>query len=178
VLAGCGGLVGTDPDDSGVITARSFLSECGGLESQQQTLLVQPPSPGRGDDLYCDAERLYWRYEEGERRLTLLNTRAMLNCCGEHQMDIQVIAGGYLVREADVPGSQGRCLCTCPFDFLMHIEGVPPSGSVALRLERTVTDWPDGSGTLLDVELDLSTGSGIFAIDESDASGSCEEPAA
>jgi hypothetical protein len=176
-LTGCGDFVSTDPDGSGWITAESFLSECDGFSSQQQALQVQPPTPDRGDDLYCDAERLYWEYDGGANRLILLNTRAMLNCCGEHDMDIEEIEGGYLVTETDDPGSEGRCLCTCPFDFLMYIDGVA-SGTVKLQLERAVTDWPEGSGTLIDVELDLSTGSGVFVIEESDASGFCEEPAA
>jgi hypothetical protein len=177
VLVGCEGLLSTDPDDSGTIPAESFLSECGGFEGGQQTLQVRPPAPDRGGALYCDAERLYWEYEEGEKRLILLNTRAMLNCCGEHGMEFQQIEGGYLVTELDEPGAQGRCLCTCPFDFLMQIDRVT-SGTVRLRLERTVTDWPEGSGTLLDVDLDLSTGSGVIVIEESDARGFCEEPAA
>jgi hypothetical protein len=171
-MAGCGNFVSENPHDG---TFDSYLSECDGFASQTQALETPPPTLDRGDDLYCDAERLYWEYDAGAQQLVLFNTRAMLNCCGEHDLDVALVDGTYTVTETDDPESMGRCHCTCPFDFLADITNVQ-RGTIQLVLQREVTDWPDGSGVILDTELDLTPGSGVIVIDDRDETGMCTEP--
>ena len=152
-LWGCGNFTGTNPGDGGY---QAYLSECEGFASQEQALSTPPVIPDRGDDLYCDAERLYWEYD----------------------LEVEAIEGGYRVTELDDPENMGRCDCMCPFDYLADMDEVEP-GSVAIVLEREVSDWEEGSGTILETELDLSEGSGVIVIeDQQDWEGFCQEPTA
>ena len=152
------------------IPQQEAVSECGGFENtQQQQALTADGASG-----YCDAEVLSWEYSAG--KLSINNTRVLLNCCGEHSIGIDEIDDGeYLVTEVDQPdGIGGRCGCMCVFDFELEANELPER-TIKLVLERDVTDSENGIQTVWEGELDLSQGSGDIVVDETDVEGWCEE---
>jgi hypothetical protein len=163
VAAGCTPLVQEDR-----------VSACGGFDSaaNSQALTADEAS-------YCDAEILRWRYEGALDKLTLTNTRVLLNCCGEHSMTVHQEGDTYIVTERDapeqigpLPGSGARCGCMCVFDYELAVQGVA-GDSIALRLVREVTDSDAGVETVWEGELDLSEGQGGIVLDETDVEPWC-----
>lgn len=139
------------------------VSDCGGF-----------PQAMDADDgpAYCDAEMLHWSYDPATEKLSLVNSRVELNCCGEHSMVIEEHMNVYTVTETDAPemiglGEGARCGCTCVFDFALSAEGIAER-LIQLRLERDVTDQGPVQ-TVLDVTIDLSELGGSIVVDDSES---------
>ena len=166
VAFGCGGFEEQAGQD-GITSQQDRVSDCGGFQIEGGNFFGGP----RG---YCDAEVLYWQYDADTATLHLADARVLLNCCGDHAMEITGGDGVYIVTETDAPeDGWGRCACMCVFDFTMEAAGVE-AGVIQLRLEREVTDWEEGSGPVFEGEIDLTTGSGAIVIDETDVGPWCE----
>lgn len=125
---------------------------------------------------YCDAEVLHWQYDSGTETLTLRDTRVLLNCCGDHSMQVSWNDGSYTIDEVDdlveVPA---RCRCMCVFDFSVTVQGIPDR-PVPFKLIRTVTEDPQASGEKKTGELDLGQREGFLIIDESSVEPYCSLP--
>jgi hypothetical protein len=147
------------------------VSDCGGFEASGESLF-----DGLEKMEYCDAEVLHWRYDETTQSLKLADARALLNCCGDHSMTVEEIDGVYVFTETDTPeGGWGRCLCMCVYDFVIKVDDIPP-GTISIRIERVVTDWPEATGLVYEGELDLSLGTGSEIIDDTDVADWCTNP--
>ena len=70
-------------DTSASLGQDSKTSDCGGF-------------PIKGDEpmLYCDSEKLVWSYSAGEQILSLANERILLNCCGDHSVQLVTETNG------------------------------------------------------------------------------------
>lgn len=142
------------------------VSACGGFAATRAAggaaLLV-------GD--YCDAEVLAWAYDATTETLALHNDRVLLNCCGDHAFDVTLEGDVYVARETDEPvDGTGRCHCMCVFDFHVDVSGIP-QGTIALRLDRFVTE--SGEATVWEGTLPLADGNGVVVIDETDVGPWC-----
>lgn len=148
------GLMGCEGSN---IAKESSISSCGGFGKASQALTADL----KGDPAtYCDAERLLWAYFPESQTLEVANNRVMLNCCGEHDIEIQLEAGVYVLNETDAPeAGDARCGCTCVFDYTAAVDGVP-SGQVDLRIMRTVTDDYEGTRLIWEGSIDTTTSSG------------------
>jgi len=127
-------------------------------------------------DEYCDAEVLYWVLDGEE--LSVLNTRVMLNCCGEHSITVSQDGDGDItVREVDRPAQPGykRCFCSCNYDFRGDASGIE-AGQVNLILERKKTDDSATFETLWEGQVDLAEGSGQIVVDDVPADAFCSAP--
>jgi hypothetical protein len=124
---------------------------------------------------YCDAEVLSWSYQEQGGKLQLIDSRVLLNCCGDHAITLAREGTGFLLNERDAPKDGTRCRCECVFDFRLDAEGVP-GGTLPLRVVREITDDEADPVTLFDGALDLSIGAGTEVLDETDASAYCGTP--
>ena len=128
---------------------------------------------------YCAAEVLEWSYDAGSGALTLKDSRAYLNCCGERTIKaFKIDDTTYELRETDDPavledGSEARCGCMCVFDYGIQIPDVA-EGVITVRVKREISDSDNGN---LDWEgmLDLSEGEGEQTLDTTDAGGFCGE---
>jgi len=160
----------TEPVEAGdppVLTQQPMISDCGGFE-------VEVVDSYSGD--YCAAERLSWTYDAATETLELLDSRALLNCCGEHSIEIQLVDGEYVIRETDAPdGGGGRCDCMCVFDFSLSVAGIP-AGNLPIRVERHVTDEGAAPVVLHRGALDLAAGSGEVVLSDESAELWCEGP--
>jgi len=146
------------------------ISECGGFAAARSERAL-------GDLGYCDAETLEWSYDAQQQQLTLRNYRVLLNCCGEHSVDVKLGDDGtYLVSERDAPEfGDARCDCLCVFDFAVEIDGVP-AGAVKVELTRNVTDDGQGPQQIFAGELDLGQTAGVEVIDDTSVDPWCQEP--
>ena len=165
LFSACGG---NNEEDSPVISQSDAVSGCGGFA------LTRTPSFDDYTGQYCDAEVLHWEYDELNQKLDIRDARILLNCCGDHGMDIAFEDGIYVVTETDAPeGGAGRCACLCVFDYDLSATGIP-GGVIPLRLMRHVSD----SGNIYQVwegELDLAEGSGFVILDNSPEDVWCGE---
>ena len=152
-------------------------SECGGFF--QPVSGAESGADAFDADTYCGAERLIWSYADG--KLALTDQRILLNCCGDHSVQVTRDEDGTLVvTELDAPeDGWGRCDCLCVYDYAVTID-LPVAEPVALRLERLVTEseeLPSGSAELVwEGTLDLTAGSGDEVLDETDLGFWCQEP--
>jgi len=160
-LAGC---------DGSNIANESSISSCGGFGKASQALTADL----KGDPAtYCDAERLLWAYFPESQTLEVANNRIMLNCCGEHDIDVSLQAGVYVINETDAPEfGDARCGCTCVFDYTAAVDGVP-SGQVDLRIMRTVTDSDEGTQLIWEGSIDTTTSTGAVEIQNNDVGPWC-----
>lgn len=159
-LAACEG----GPTFENPLEQTSAVSECGGF----------PQTRDLADGDYCDAEVLSWQYEEASQTLWLADNRILLNCCGDHSMTISEEQGVYVATERDAPEfDDARCGCMCVFDYTL--EANIPEGTIALRVVRDVTDWPEGSGTVFDDTIDLTQGSGSVILDDVPITDWCQQ---
>ena len=140
------------------------LSDCGGFVA-----LLRSPLGDRAT--YCDAEVLNWAYDADAGRLNLANNRVLLNCCGDHDLTLTYEGGTFLVTEIDAPGD-GRCRCTCVFDYTVSFTGTA-AWEVPLRVVRDVIDDDAGPIAVWEGTLDLTQGSGRIVIDTTDLTGIC-----
>ena len=152
------GLLACDAGSEGDMVQHSeAISDCGGFYDAQATTFK--------DSLdYCAARRLHWAYDETTGELRLADKRVLLNCCGDHSIDVHLENGVYVVTERDQPGF-GRCGCMCVFDYTAAIQGVP-NEAIHLRIEMRVPDWDEVSGQVFEGTLDLTQGSGVVVIDD------------
>jgi hypothetical protein len=150
---------GSEPGEAATPDATFRVSECGGFTPRS--------AKAAGADTYCDAEVLDWQYDNTKQQLTLINKRAVLNCCGDRSQVVVDDAGVIVVRQTDAPaGGGGRCRCDCSYDFEAVIPTAP--GQLRLRVERVVTDATNASPQVLfDGTLDLTGGQGSELIDPS-----------
>ncbi len=179
---GCGGFLdcggcedGKSCNTEGVCVAAKLLqadriSGCGGFQAEGSPLFGNPDASD-----YCAAEMLHWNYDGQTQTLKLADARILLNCCGDHSFVVEEQDGVYVFTQTDAPeGGWGRCACMCVFDFTIEVQGVP-AGTIPIRINREVTDWPEGSGLVIEADLDLTQGSGSILIDETDVGPWCEE---
>lgn len=146
---------------------RSSLSDCGGFEDA----LLSEYDP-RAE--YCDHEVFHWRYDPSRETLELEDSRALLNCCGDHHIEAELLDGVLVVTETDMPEwGDARCGCMCTFDFSLSVEGVSAE-PIMLHLVRHVTDDGAGEELLWQGEIDLTRGGGAAIIDHEDAGIWCE----
>lgn len=163
LVAGCAG------ED---LSRDTQVSACGGFGQAAQALRADL----NGDPAtYCDAERLLWAYFEDTRTLELANNRILLNCCGEHDVDVALEAGVYVVTETDAPEfGDARCGCMCVYDYHTAIADVP-AGQVDLRIIRDVTDSEDGPQLVWEGTIDTTTSTGAVEVETDDVEPWCGE---
>jgi hypothetical protein len=158
------------------LTQRPATSQCGGFFGDNTNAHKSP----MGDPAtYCDAEVLWWSYASETQTLALADNRMMLNCCGDHSIDVALENGTYVVTETDAPQASAggaRCGCMCVFDFTTEVEPVP-AGTIQLRVVRNVTDSEVGPETIWEGALDLTAGSGNVTLDASGVDMWCTPPA-
>ena len=95
--------------------SNSLVSDCGGFD-----YIGKAADDGNSFDIdpttYCDAEKLHWIYINSTKTLKFMNTRVVLNCCGDHAITAANVNGEVVVSEDDQPqNSTGRCNCMCVF---------------------------------------------------------------
>ena len=146
-------------------------SDWGGFIKQTK---IDPPTPD--PVTYCDAERLLWAYDAETGSLGLTDARMLLNCCGEHSVEVTLDNGTYVVAERDAPqivdGTEARCGCMCVFDFGVSVEGIP-SGVLPIRVTLDVTDSAEGVKVVYEGSLDLAAGSGTVTLDAANVEPWC-----
>jgi hypothetical protein len=149
------------------------VSDCGGFHDWSSASFKDASDP---NEEYCAAERLHWSFDPETGTLDLAHNRVVLNCCGDHSVDVALIDGVYVVTETDQPGPHGaRCGCMCVFDYQTQIQEVS-GGVISLKVVLNVTDWKDGSGIVFEGDLDLSKGSGVITIDDVPEETWCHPP--
>jgi len=122
-----------------ISTANSRVSECGGFESPEKRMANDIPLT-RDISTYCDSENLQWLYDEDTLTLSVLNSRVLLNCCGEHDITASYENGMIVIAENDQPvNGTDRCRCMCVYDFFIEISGLSP-GVITLKLDLTVDE--------------------------------------
>ncbi|HUT64372.1 MAG TPA: hypothetical protein VMZ04_10495 [Anaerolineae bacterium] len=148
------------PDEISINASK--ISECGGFTSAVKRMDTGIPFT-IDPSTYCNAERLHWLYDENTRTLSVLNSRILLNCCGDHTITAALEKGVLVIAEDDQPeGGTGRCKCVCVFDFFVEITGIFP-GIITLKLDLTVDDT---TVTKWEGKIDLGKGNGEIIIDD------------
>ena len=148
------------PDEISVNASQ--ISGCSGFSDAAKRMDTGIPFT-RDPSTYCNAERLHWLYDENTRTLSVLNSRVLLNCCGDHTITASLEEDVLLITEDDQPESgTGRCRCVCVFDFFIEITGISPR-IVTLRLDLTVDDT---TVTKWEGKIDLGKGNGEIIIDD------------
>ena len=127
---------GVRQDEIGKLEVNPKVSECGGFEPAGKV-----PSSRQTDVGDCRDELLHWSYDSNARTVTFLNKNVRLNCCGERSVGITMdeATGRYAIRESDTPLGEGRCLCTCFFDFSVGLSNISAQ-PIDVELYRHVTD--------------------------------------
>ena len=122
-----------------ISTANFRVSECGGFGSPEKRMVNGIPIT-RDISTYCDSENLQWLYDENTLTLSVLNSRVLLNCCGEHDITASYENGMIVIAENDQPvNGTDRCRCMCVYDFFIEIFGLSP-GVITLKLDLTVDE--------------------------------------
>ena len=151
------GCADNDPSTALEVKA-SAVSDCGGFAASSAAL-TDEDAPAD----YCAAEVLEWSYDKDAEILSLLNTRVILNCCGDHYFTTERAEDGtFVVTETDSPqktsmGTYDRCDCECVFDYEIELADIP-SEEISLRLMRHVTD-SGAAETVWGGTLDLTASS-------------------
>ncbi len=171
-VAACGDDGGTPPP--GGLEVTEAISTCGGFLHDGASP-KGPPSPDPAT--YCDAERLFWRYEGPTKTLSLLDARVVLNCCGDHAIEVAREGETLVLTEVDEPeGGTTRCKCVCVYDYAADISPIEP-GILAVRIVRRVTEQMPPSATVWEGSLDLSMGEGQVILEDKPIEGICSAPA-
>jgi hypothetical protein len=158
----------TVPSDSVGTDIELLLSECGGLTDEQRAPAIFEDFQNQPAD-YCDAEVLYWTYDAETETLQLLDSRIILNCCGEHDITVtRETDSSLLVTEID-NGDAGRCRCTCAFDYQVSVERVW-NQPLLVRMVRDISD-EDGLIEVWQGTLSLDFGGGSVIIDGTPVEG-------
>lgn len=145
------------------ISIKDFsVSECGGFESAAKRTVNDIPF-ARDASTYCNAERLQWLYDENTQTLKVMNSRVLLNCCGEHEITAINDNNIIVIKENDQPvNGEDRCRCMCVFDFFIEICGVKPD-IITLKLELSVDDTTLNKW---EGKVDLGQENGVIIIDD------------
>ena len=131
------------------------------------------PSWNDGTISYCDAEHLFWTYDQATETLHLLDARIVLNCCGDHSIEVaEQPDQSLLVTEID-DGQAGRCLCSCVFDYLVSVHNLS-ADPVDIRIVRDISEEAD-LVTVWEGTLRLEEGNGSAVVDASSADPWCSE---
>jgi len=131
------------------------ISACGGFEATAAPLRSTSLEPMAPEP--CAVEKLSWTYAEG--KLSLLNQRVPLNCCGARSLDAVLEDGAVVITEHDKPADgAGRCRCSCAFDFAVDLK-LKNVKRLPVKLVRRIAEDPDPS-VVFTGELELSAGSG------------------
>lgn len=105
-----------------ISTANPQISGCGGFTGDTEKRTVNSIPFLCDPETYCDAEKLLWLYEESTQTLKVMNTRVLLNCCGDHEITAVDNNNVIIISENDQPeGGTGRCYCMCVYDFYIEI---------------------------------------------------------
>lgn len=172
VASACGNFTANpeeDIDDTALhpLTYQAALSDCGGLDV---TVEISE---------YCNAEILSWDYDPATKVFVFSDNRILLNCCGEHDMSIELEDGVYTITEYDspliIPGQEeSRCNCMCSFDYEIEVQNMPAE-EIQVRLLRDVSDSDQWNNTLVwEGTLDLTDESGDIVIDDEPIHYGCE----
>ena len=145
------------------ISVKDFsVSECGGFDSSTKRAASDILFT-RDASTYCDAERLHWLYDENTHTLKVMNSRVLLNCCGEHEITAVNDNSIIVIKENDQPvNGKGRCRCMCVYDFFIEISGIS-QGEITLKLDMTVDD---ATLNKWEGEIDFGKGNGVIVIDD------------
>lgn len=149
-----------EPDPTG-LTQRPLISECGGFAAP----MIEPPQPD--PSTYCDAERLLWAYDRETGELGLTNSRVLLNCCGDHGIQVEKEGEVYVVTERDAPQAAAggaRCGCMCVFDYATVVSPIGEQ-TISLRLVRNVTDQDPAVTVVGEWTVDLTAGQGSIDVE-------------
>jgi hypothetical protein len=174
VLSACGGSDNDTPTEFGWMV--------GGCAGQDQALIEQTegyteecdPAPLLPDEMdYC-TETLFWKYDQENQALQLVDGPVSLNCCGLRYVRSGIAEGYNTLIEMDEPGD-GRCRCMCDSIYSVCIHNLA-ADPAPIRLFRHVTDDGTTEPTLIwEGQLDLSEGSGQIDLGPS-ASWNCPAP--
>ncbi|WP_437578212.1 hypothetical protein [Sorangium sp. So ce887] len=141
------------------------VSEAGGFVEPERRLAVE------GEESYCGAEVLRWRYDPSSGSLTVADSRLLLNCCGQRVMHVDRIDSIYEITERDEPDAANpRCDSVCAFDFAVAIPEVAPR-KIYVRLLRDVVDAQGSAELIWQGEIDVRKLSGEVVIDHVAAPG-------
>lgn len=172
-IAACGGdntgntSTGTNPPPSG-FEVTPQISACGGFIASGAK--IPKPDPAT----YCDAERLLWNYDASTKTLGITNARILLNCCGDHSVEVSRTGDTIVFKEVDAPEAAAggtRCACECVFDYAADITSVEP-GNISIRVLRNVTDAPP-EATVWEGMIDTSAGEGEVVVSMESADPWC-----
>ncbi|WP_437600658.1 hypothetical protein [Sorangium sp. So ce590] len=154
----------TEPAQVGIV------SEAGGFVEPERRLAVE------GEESYCGAEVLRWRYDRSSGSLTVADSRLLLNCCGQRVMHVDRIDSIYEITQRDEPDAANpRCDSVCAFDFAVAIPEVAPR-KIYVRLLRDVVDAQGSAELIWQGEIDVRKLSGEVVIDHVAAPGeACSE---
>jgi len=148
---------GDDDDDDlrWLENQQDDTSDCGGFEFAEQEKSV-------GD--YCDDELIDWTYDAASGEFWIQDSRILLNCCGDHSMQVAVPNPDELyVLEIDNSIGGSRCGCVCIYDYAVAAQNVPDTPTT-LTIERSVDDCAACSGILWSGPIDLTVGSGSIVL--------------
>jgi hypothetical protein len=127
---------------------------------------------------YCDAEHLFWQYNAELKTIGLTNSRVILNCCGDHSVELTRDGETVVFTETDAPKAStggARCKCNCVFDFAAVAAPIEP-GITSWRIVRNVTDAQPATTIVWEGTLDLSAGAGQVVVSTSSADPWCTPP--
>lgn len=140
----------------------SQISGCSGFTTAEKRFDSGIPFT-RDPSTYCNAERLHWLYDKNTETLSVLNSRILLNCCGDHTISASFEKDVLLIAEDDQPvDGTLRCDCVCIFDFFIEITGIS-SDVITLRLDLKVDDT---TVKKWEGEINLGKESGEIIIDD------------
>ena len=161
-------LISCDSDSSiqtpdQIVVNITQISECGGFNNSTQRGEIDIPFT-IDPFTYCDTEKLYWLYDENSTVLSLMNTRVLLNCCGDHAITASFEDDVLVITEDDQPppDGSGRCRCECVFDFFIEVSGISTDVST-FKLDLTVDNT---TRTKWEGNIDLEKGIGEIIIDD------------
>ena len=148
-----------------------LVSEAGGFVEPERRLASE------GEESYCGAEVLRWRYDRASGALKIANSRLLLNCCGQRAMHVDRIDSIYEITERDEPDATNpRCDSVCAFDFAVAIPEVAPR-KVFVRLLRDVVDAQGSAELIWQGEIDIRKSTGEVVLDGVAAPGeACSGP--
>lgn len=151
------------------IAEEGEVSDCGGFPGTRDHSITDHGHDGTGD--YCDARLLHWEFADGT--LKILDSRVVLNCCGQHS--VSIIGGDTItIYEQDDPEPGDlRCDCSCAYDFRAELSGLA-AGPVEIELLLHVTDVTVDPTQLWSGTVDLSDGSGEIVVDATPEPDFCE----
>ena len=145
---GCGD-DSTVNDQVNITTVNSRISGCGGFNDSLKRWAA--------DDI---TETVIWSYDAESVTLRVLDSGVILNCCGEHAIEVQVDDAVITISESDMEPETGRCRCECRYDFAIDITGLS-AGEYTLIVKRAIDEE---SRVLVETVIDLTAPSGLIPV--------------